>query len=261
MQRSWGEEGFGVQLAYLTAISEVLARIDESEAKAIQQAADLAATAIRGRHWVNMFGSGHSGIPALDAFPRYGSFVGFRPVLDPRLLWHVPSGPGGAPELLWIERQPGYIAHFLADFTFEPGEVFIVYSHGGLNAAPVEAAQYVKERGFPVIAVTSRQNYESRAAEHPSGKKLADLADIVIDTHVPPQDSLIPLQRTPVPVAAGSTVAVVAITMTLLAETALRLDATGEVPPTFVSPNIEGVGPGHNDRVYEAYRSWRRPTA
>lgn len=245
------------QLEYLERIGKVLGDIRTEEAGAIQEAARMAAGAIREGHWVNMFGSGHSAIPALDAFPRYGSYVGFRPILDPRLLWHTPSGPGGAPELLWIERQPGYIQHFLEDFPFAPGEVFIIYSHGGLNAAPVEAAQYAKGRGFAVIAVTSRQNYLTRAPEHPSGKKLADVADVVIDTHIPPEDSLIHLDSTPVPVAAGSTVAVVAITMTLLSETAKLLDKDGAVPPTFVSPNVKGVQAGHNDRVYEEYRKWR----
>ncbi len=247
-----------MHLDYLGAVSDVLARIDGEEHEAIGRAAALAAEAIAAGRWVNMFGSGHSAIPALDAFPRYGSYVGFRPILDPRLLWHVPSGPGGAPELLWIERQPGYIRHFLEDFAFEPGEVFIVYSHGGLNAAPVEAAQYARDHGLRVVAVTSRQNHRARAAEHPSGQKLADVAEIVIDTHVPPEDALVRLQSTPVPVAAGSTVAVVAITMALLSETAKRLDGHGEVPPTFVSPNVEGVERGHNDRVYDAYRAWRR---
>ncbi len=247
-----------MQLEYLEAVSNILARIDAEERPAISAAAELAAGAIRARRWVNMFGSGHSAIPALDAFPRYGSYVGFRPVLDPRLLWHVPSGPGGAPELLWIERQPGYIRHFLEDYEFRSGEVFIVYSHGGLNAAPVEAAAYARELGLPVVAVTSRQNYETRTAQHPSGKKLADLADVVIDTHVPPEDALVHLQSTPTPVAAGSTVAVVAVTMTLLAETAKLLDLTGEVPLTFVSPNVTGVGPDHTARVYAQYREWRR---
>lgn len=242
---------------YLEKITAFLEAIDRDDQESIARAADLASEAIQNHHWVNLFGSGHSAIPALDAFPRYGSFVGFRPILDPRLLWHVPSGPGGAPELLWIERQPGYIEHFLEDFPFEPGEVFVVYSHGGMNAAPVEAAVYAKERGFPVIAVTSRPNYESRKAEHPSGKKLADVADVVIDTHIPPEDSLVHVPGTPVPVAAGSTVAVVAITMTLLSETAKRLAQGAGVPPTFVSPNVAGVGPGHNDDVYREYRAWK----
>ena len=53
--------------------------------------------------------------------------------------------------------------------------------------------------------------------------------------------------------AAGSTVAVVAVAMTLVAETAARLAATGGVPPTFVSPNVRGVPPGYMNWVYKAF--------
>jgi uncharacterized phosphosugar-binding protein len=243
---------------YLTKMQNILAVIAREEADHIRTAAELAATAVAGRHWVDLFGSGHSAIPALDAFPRYGSFVGFRPVLDPRLMWHVPSGPGGAPELLWLERQPGYIRNFLADFSFEPGEIFVIYSHGGLNAAPVETALFARERGLRVVAITSLANHRVRAAEHPSGHKLADLADVVLDTHVPPEDALIHLDQAAAPVGAGSTVAAVAITMALVTETARILDRSGGVPPTFVSPNVPGIDPGHNAAVYDEYRRWRK---
>jgi uncharacterized phosphosugar-binding protein len=36
---------------------------------------------------VHLFGSGHSVIPVLDVFPRYGSFAGFHPLMDSRLMW------------------------------------------------------------------------------------------------------------------------------------------------------------------------------
>jgi uncharacterized phosphosugar-binding protein len=246
---------------YLHRIQGVLQDIAEEETDKIRQAALWAADAIRHGRWVNLFGSGHSALPALDAFPRYGSFVGFRPVLDPRLLWWVPSGPGGAPELLWIERQPGYIAQFLDDFDFASGEVAIVYSHGGLNAAPVEAAQYFKAHGLRVIAVTSGDNHRTRAATHPSGQKLGDVADLVIDTHVPAEDALVQVSAGAPPVAAGSTVATVAVTMALIAETATQLTRMGMAPTTFVSPNVQGIAPDHNARVYAEYRRWRRASS
>jgi uncharacterized phosphosugar-binding protein len=54
-------------------------------------------------------------------------------------------------------------------------------------------------------------------------------------------------------VAAGSTVAAVTIAMSLVAETAALLAKKRKVPPTFVSPNVQGVPPGHMDRVYQAF--------
>lgn len=246
-----------MEFTYLKEAQALMHRIQESEQE-IDTATTWMADAIRGQHWVNLFGSGHSVIPALDVFPRYGSFVGFRPLLDPRLMWHIPSGPGGAPELLWIERQPGYIQHFLEDYDFHPREVMVVYSHGGLNAAPIEAALYAKEHGLPVVAVTSLANRRIATPSHPSGMALADVADIVIDNHVQPEDALVALDGQPYKVGAGSTLSVIAITMTLLTETAKKLNQTHELPPTFVSPNITEVPPTHNDDVYTAYRAFRR---
>ncbi|MHB1612515.1 MAG: sugar isomerase domain-containing protein [Sulfobacillus sp.] len=245
-----------MSLDYLVEAGNLLTRITQSENE-IDVASALMANAIRAERWVNLFGSGHSVIPVMDAFPRYGSFVGFRPLMDPRLMWSTPSGPGGAPELLWLERQPGYIRHFLEDFTFQSGEVFLVYSHGGLNAAPVETALFAKDRGLAVIAITSLANRRVSTPHHPSGQALADIADVVIDNHVPPEDALVSLPGQPYKVGAGSTLSVVAITMALLTETAKKLNATRELPPTFVSPNITEVPTTHNDEVYHAYRKFR----
>ncbi len=69
---------------------------------------------------VHLFGSGHSVIPVMDSFPRYGSFVGLNPLTDPRLMWHNVLGPGGVRELLWLERTEGYVANFLANCPIRP---------------------------------------------------------------------------------------------------------------------------------------------
>jgi hypothetical protein len=41
--------------------------------------------------------------------------------------------------------------------------------------------------------------------------------------------------------------------MSLVAETASVLAAGDGVPPTFVSPNVEGVGKNHLANVYQAF--------
>jgi uncharacterized phosphosugar-binding protein len=53
--------------------------------------------------------------------------------------------------------------------------------------------------------------------------------------------------------AAGSTLAVVFVAMALVAESGARLAARGYPLTTFVSPNVPGVEPGHNQAVFEAY--------
>ena len=74
-------------------------------------------------------------------------------------------------------------------YVMGPKDTIIVISHGGLNAAGIEAAMYAKERGVKVVVITSMENYRNNAPRHSSGKKLVDFADVAIDNGAPPEDS------------------------------------------------------------------------
>lgn len=238
--------------AYAERIASVLDAIRNTQMPLIEAAGERLAEAIAANRRAYLFGSGHSVIPVMDVFPRYGSFVGFFPLYDPRLMWHNVVGPGGARELLWLERREGYVAHFLQSFALEPGDCLIVFSHGGLNAAPIEAALYAKERRLTVITVSSLANAKAAAPTHSSGRRLSDVADIALDNCVPPEDALVDIGA-PERVAAGSTMAAVFLAMALVAETGARLKARGVQPHTFVSPNVPGIAKDHNLGVFDDY--------
>jgi len=237
---------------YLEKIKAIISKIQRTQLDNIEQAAELMAQAIASGNRVYLFGSGHSVIPVMDVFPRYGSFVGFYPLYDPRLMWHSVIGPGGARELLWIERQEGYEKIFLESYDLRPGDVIIVFSHGGRNAAPIEVALGAKAKGVKVISVSSHENLKVSRPSHSSGKFLSQIADIAIDNCVPPEDALVEVGQ-PERVGAGSTVAAVSVAMSLVAGTGAKLAERGQLTPTFVSPNVPGVAADHNDRVYESF--------
>src|SRR5436190_12083618 len=147
----------------------------------IGRAAEALAVAITRDKRVYLFGSGHSVIPVLDVFPRYGSFTGFFPLYDPRLMWFNVVGPGGARELLWLERQEGYAPVILRSYDLQARDSILIFSHGGLNAAPIDMAIESRKRGVTVVSVSSHQNLRRARASHSSGKKLAEVSDIAID--------------------------------------------------------------------------------
>jgi len=238
--------------AYYDKISEVLAKIHSTQTEKIQQAAEAMATAIASNRRVYLFGSGHSVIPVMDIFPRYGSFVGFFPLYDPRLMWFNVIGPGGARELLWLERQEGYAEVFLKSYPLERGDCMLVFSHGGMNAAPIEVALEARKKGLTVISVSSLANRQVATPTHSSGQALSDVADIAIDNCTPPEDALVDIGRKE-KVAAGSTMAAMFIAMSLVAEAGARLAARGIQPMTFVSPNVEGIEQNHNQKVFEKF--------
>jgi uncharacterized phosphosugar-binding protein len=239
--------------SYIQQLSQILARIEEDQAAALDRAGREMTDTLMNERLVHLFGSGHSVIPVLEVFPRYGGFVGFNPMTDPRLMWFNVLGPGGVRELLWLERTEGYVEQFLSNQPIREGDTVIVFSHGGLNAAPVEAARYARQQGATVVAVTSLANAE-RPATHSSGHRLSDEADIVIDTGVPAVDALIEIEGWPSSVGGASTIAACVIAQALVVGVARRLAEHGHVLPTFVSPMAPNPPARGNDAVFDAHR-------
>ena len=244
---------------YFEKAIPILQKIQTTQLEAIERAAKACAASIASGRAAHVFGSGHSVIPVMDIFPRYGSYVGFHPIMDPRTMWFNVVGPGGARELLWIERTEGYAKQVLLSHNLDPRDSLIVYSHGGMNAAPVEMALTAKENGLTVIGVTCVANRRLNQPTHSSGKALADIADIVIDNCCPPEDALVDVENRPEKVSASSTLAGVAITMALLAETTKALVQMGKTPERiFVSPNIAEVPLENNLQVFRDYEKFER---
>lgn len=237
---------------YLDRVQELVKTIESSQEKNLDATGELFANCIANGGRVYLFGSGHSVIPVMDVFPRYGSFVGFYPIYDPRLMWHNIIGPGGARELLWLEQQEGYAKIILKSYPVDSRDCFLIFSHGGLNAAGIEMAMAAREKGAKVVSVSSHQNYRKAKSRHSSGNKLVDVSDIAIDNCVPEEDALVAADGVPQKFAAGSTVAIVSIAMALVADVGTRLVKKGIKPHTFVSPNV-GLSPDHNERVFEEY--------
>src|SRR5512142_1733969 len=120
---------------FKTGLAGVIDRIWSTQSDNIRSAATLMVDSVAGGGLVHLFGSGHSVLPVQDVFPRYGSFPVFHPLMDARLMWQNVLGSGGAKGLLWLERQEGYAKVLFDNEPVRSGDVMIVFSHGGTNAA------------------------------------------------------------------------------------------------------------------------------
>lgn len=239
--------------SYVAQLCQILMRIEDDQAQPLDRAASQMADTLINNGLVHLFGSGHSVIPVLEVFPRYGGFIGFNPMTDPRLMWWNVLGPGGVRELLWLERTEGYVEQFLANQPIRAGDTVIVFSHGGLNAAPVEAARYARDKKATVVTVTSRANTD-RPVTHSTGHRLIDEADIVLDTGVPAVDALIEVNGWPSRVGGASTIAACVIAQALVVRVAQNLSERGHVLPTFVSPMAPNPPAAGNSAVFDAHR-------
>jgi uncharacterized phosphosugar-binding protein len=242
---------------YIQSFSDIIQKVHTTQLDAIKRAAQACAQSIAAGRAAHAFGSGHSVIPVMDLFPRYGAYVGFHPIMDPRLMWFNVTGPGGARELLWLERTEGYIRNVLHSYNLDARDTMIVYSHGGLNAAPIEMALAAKEKGLTVVAVSSVANRKINKPTHSSGKTLQDIADILIDNCCTPEDALVPVEGRPEKVGGSSTIVAMIITQALMAETTSELAKMGKLPERiFVSPNVQGIPADNNLQVFKDYQAF-----
>ncbi|MGW0657083.1 sugar isomerase domain-containing protein, partial [Streptomyces umbrinus] len=133
------------------------------------------------------------------------------------------------------------------------GEVVVVVSNSGINAVPVEFALGARALGATVVAVTSRAHSMGAESRHVEGRRLLDVADIVIDTHGRPGDAVVPLGD--LTVGALSTVVGAAIVNALTCRAAeLLVELHGQKPPLIVSQNTGGDAERHNSALLEKVR-------
>jgi uncharacterized phosphosugar-binding protein len=116
-----------------------------------------------------------------------------------------------------------------------------------------------KQKGHDVVAVTSLQHTQQVAPKHPSGRRLCDVADVVIDNLAPYGDATLTLSgvsgagtSTPADIGAISSITSAFIAQLLTIGVAERIIANGRVPPLYLSANIPG-GDAHNAELEHQY--------
>ncbi|MEV1286218.1 SIS domain-containing protein [Micromonospora sp. NPDC049679] len=243
---------------YADAVRPVLDRLLDSEADGIARAADLIAASLRDGGVLHAFGAGHSEAFAAELVARAGGLVPTNRLTVRDVVVH-----GDAPREVLddpkLERDPT-IAHQIYELAApQPRDVFVVASQSGINGSVVELATLVKKRGHELIAVTSVEHTARVAPRHPSGRRLADIADVVLDNGAPYGDALLPLEGGGA-VCAVSSVTAALLAQLLTAEVVRRFHLAGEAPPVYLSANVPG-GDEHNHALESRYAGRIRRTA
>jgi len=160
----------------------------------------------------------------------------------------------GQQQALFHERQTGYAEVILRNFTFTPHCSFILISNSGINEVPVEMAMGIKERGLPLICITSLQHTTQLPARHPSGRKMFEFADVVIDNCCPTGDAVMDIDGLHNRVGPTSTITGATIINALKSQTAHNLVQRG--CPPIVLPTHQGNPRAEEEltALYSAYK-------
>jgi Uncharacterized protein containing SIS (Sugar ISomerase) phosphosugar binding domain len=244
-------------MRYFDAVLRLLHRLRETQADNLDRAAAICTEAIGGGGLVFLFGNGHSRMMCEEMTPRQGCYVGWVALVELALSNHANIiGANGLRAPLYLEKYEGYAEEILKGFRFGPQDAMIVISTSGIRPVVVEMAMGAKARGLPVIGICSVTHCAETAPAHSSGRKLIDVADVVIDNQCPVGDCVLELPGMEWRTGPASTVTGAMIVNMLRCEVAERLLARGIRPVLLPSHQLPGNTRAAEqlEAFYEGYR-------
>lgn len=235
---------------FAEAAARTVQEVAESQAAKVAKAAALISRSVQSGGVVQAFGTGHSEAFAMEIAGRAGGLIPTnRLSLRDVILLGGMDREGLSNQFLERDPATGRRIYELAPVT--PGDVFMIASNSGGNGSVVELALHVKEQGHPLVAVTSMAHTLGVQSRHPSGRRLFELADVVLDNGAPFGDAILPLP------GGGAACGISSITAALLAQMVMAevlrdLIEQGVTPPVYLSANVPG-GDEHNRALEATY--------
>jgi uncharacterized phosphosugar-binding protein len=233
---------------YDEAVQRVLAEIRHSQGPAIDRAADLIFSSLAADGILHVFGSGHSHLVAEEVFHRAGGLVPVNLMGESFLTPLTPPRKSGR-----LERVSGIASIILDYHDPRPGDVLLIVSNAGINPVPVELALEAKGRGLTVIAITSLHHASAVASRHASGRRLFEVADLVIDNCGEAGDAAVAFPGFSQKVGPTSLLAGAFIVNSIACGVVERFLQAGLIPPVYLSANLPG-GDEHNRRLEHKYK-------
>ncbi len=248
-------------LEWIKNAREVMDRIEKTQMENVKKAAALMADSIAAGRWVHTFGCGHATLPIEEMYPRIGGFVGFHPMLEIPLTFftHI-TGDMGVHQFVFLERVEGYGKEIMKGYTFDKRDTMWLFSHSGINNVNIDIALEARRIGMKVVVFGSAKEFADKKTRHSSGKKIFELADVVVDTCVPAEDASVPLPNHVDKIGPISTIAFVTAVWMTACTVAEILVAKGHRLYIHPSHNVPGDTTARQ-RLDEALAEYKRRIA
>lgn len=229
-------------LRYGEALRAVLASIDQTQLGAVESAARWIAEALADGGALHLFDTGH--MLNHEAVGRAGGLMAVNPLQVTVEVTHParPRGDRPAKPRVFMDSIAGLAEFVVAKSNIYPGDVLLLGSVSGKNPLPVEIALRAREAGIRVVAITSIPYSQTLSPQHPSGRRLYEVADLTLDIGGVPGDGALAVDGLPVPFGPTSGIATSYMNWLLQCSVVERLLAMGLKPSVYLSNHMDGAG-------------------
>lgn len=237
---------------YLATARGILDHLETTQLTQVEAAADLVVHALLHGGTVNCSEIGH-GIQ-WDFINRAGGLLAVQP-FSHSLTVNNPMADGTrkARTPQPDDRDLEQIRAAVQLSSLKAGDVMIISSVSGKNRGPVELALACRARGVKVIVFTAMTYTMKVTSLHPSGKRLFEVGDVVVDCGAPYGDAAVDIpgfENKAIPV---SGLGQVVSGWMIWGRVMEKMAAAGTPPSVFISHNREG-GPEYNERQKKTYQ-------
>ena len=218
-------------------LKTIRSRLDEiaADTQPIQQAASLCAESLSKGGALHVFDSGH--MVSSELINRAGGLVAMSQLSFSLSVSNPVKVRSGRPAEAGNTLSFGYIEHIFETDQLRPGDVLFVGSVSGKTANVVELALQARAHGLTVIALTAPAYSSKLASEHPSGKRLYEIADLVLDNHAPYGDALLEVEGLDYPICPASGIGAAVTLWAVVAGIVEEMLRRGLKPTIFPSVN------------------------
>ncbi|MEG0944572.1 MAG: sugar isomerase domain-containing protein [Angelakisella sp.] len=180
--------------SYFEKMRAVLQTIETTQRESLIAAGKAIADSLAEGGMLQLLDTGH--MLMHEGVGRTGGLMALRPIkIDCEISNPTRYRKIEGKQNIYYDMVDGFPAFVLAKANLTKGDILIIGSVSGYNILPVELALAAKRMGVTTIAITSVTYSKELTSKHPSGKRLFEACDYVLDNCGEFGDAMVPVEE------------------------------------------------------------------
>jgi len=239
---------------YFDNMKKVLDSIEKTQRVKISECSEIIADSLCNNGIWHLLDTGH--MLMYEGVGRAGGMMALRPIrTDVEVSNPTRQRPIPGKKNVYLDEIEGFPKFVLNKANVMSGDVLMIGSVSGINILPVEMALKAREMGVKTIALTSVEYSRFLKSNHPSGKRLFEVCDHVLDNCGKVGDAVVEVEELDKNICPTSGIAASYIMWALQADVIEKMLSRGKKPSVYISNHIKDSSLINNEswQKYEKY--------